>query len=978
MDAAVLQKELSRGFRGTAHFGAGDRGRYTTDASIYQVMPAGVVLPRDDADLCRAIEACTRAEVPLTMRGGGTSQCGQTVNRGLIADMSKHMNAVLALDAQARRVLVQPGIVLDELNRQLRPHGLWFPVDVSTASRATIGGMTANNSCGARSLRYGTMRDNLLSISGYLASGASFSAGRDGADGLPEELLAGLLALGETEAEEIRTRFPKVQRRVGGYNLDALLPEAAPLDVAQLLAGSEGTLAVFSAIELKLSPLPPAHKRLGACHFPSFRAAMEAAQHIVPLGPTSVELVDLTLLELAREIPMFRPTLEAFVRGRPAAVLLVEFADTPAENARSMERLRDTMADMGLGFGEGGAAEGGVVDLADPAVIGAVGELRKAGLNIMMSMKEAGKPVSFVEDCAVPLRHLADYTDRLTAVFARHGTQGTWYAHASEGCLHVRPVLNLKLEEDVRKMRAIAEEAFAMVREYKGSHSGEHGDGIVRSEFHEQMFGPRLTAAFGRVKEGFDPEGLLNPGRIVEPPRMDDRSLMRYPPGYRFAELDTGFDWSAWTGASGGFQGAVEMCNNNGACRKLRGGAMCPSFRVTRDERDVTRGRANTLRLALTGQIGADALYGPDVEAALRLCVGCKACQRECPTGVDMARMKTEVLYQRARRAGVPLRERLIAELPRYARYHRVLRPLVGVRNALPPLAWLSEGLFGFARDRSLPGFAADPFRDGEIAAPDQRGATARAAGGEVVLFTDTFSRWMEPGIPRAALRVLRRAGYRIHAPVAGRAPPLCCGRTYLAAGMIDDARAQARRTLELLLPHVRAGRTILGLEPSCLLTLRDEFPALLPGEESRALAGAARLFEEFAAEEQAAGRFVPEVAPAAPQRRILLHGHCHQKAAGVMGAMEAALAALPSTEARTVETSCCGMAGAFGYRKETAGISRKMAEADLLPAVRAAAPETLLVANGTSCRHQIAEESGRRAWHLAELYDLVTGERSK
>lgn len=964
LDSAI-QDRLRREVRGETRFDAFSRGRYATDASIYQIMPAGVVVPRAATDIAAALDAAREAGLPLTMRGGGTSQCGQTVNSGLIVDCSKYLDRILDLDVEGRRAVVEPGIVLDDLNRALKPHGLWFPVDVSTGSRATIGGMVGNNSCGARSLRYGTTRDNVTRIEGYLADGTGFDFGPGSGNRVPEPLLRQMLDLGARDAGEIAARFPKVQRRVGGYNIDALVPDAAPINLAHLLIGSEGTLATSTAIEIRLSPLPSSTRVLGVCHFPTFRAAMEAAKSLVALGPTSVELVDRTMIDLARAIPIYARTLEQFVRGDPAAMLLVEFADTPPENDENMRRLADTVSDLGYGFGKGGTCEGGVVEVRDMALAAEIGELRKAGLNIMMSMKDEGKPVSFVEDCAVPLDHLPEYTDRLTEVFKSHGTNGTWYAHASEGCLHVRPVLNLKLDADVRKMRKIAEAAFEMVREYKGSHSGEHGDGIVRSEFHGAMFGPQILKAFEEVKAAFDPETRLNPGKIVHAPKMDDRSLMRYPPGYDFADLDTGHDWSAWPGKGGGFQGAVEMCNNNGACRKLAGGAMCPSYRVTRDERDVTRGRANTLRLALSGRLGKDALFSDEMAETMKLCVGCKACKRECPTGVDMARMKTEVLYQRGQKLGFGLRARLIAEMPRYARVAVALRGLIGLRNRVPALAALGERITGLARGRSLPLFRGDFFRDAEVGR-----AASPGKAGKVILFTDTFNRWMEPEIPRAALRVLRRAGYEVitaHAP--GR--PLCCGRTYLAAGMIDRARAEARRTLDALLPHVRAGVPVVGLEPSCLLTLRDEFLTLLPGDEARLVSENAFMFEEFLTREARAGRLN---LPLDHQGRIArVHGHCHQKAAGVMGDMAQALALIPGLDRRDIESSCCGMAGAFGYQAETIEVSRSMGELSLLPAIRAADPGDLLIANGTSCRHQIADGTGRRALHIAELFDRAS-----
>jgi Fe-S oxidoreductase len=441
---------------------------------------------------------------------------------------------------------------------------------------------------------------------------------------------------------------------------------------------------------------------------------------------------------------------------------------------------------------------------------------------------------------------------------------------------------------------------------------------------------------------------------------------MRYPPGYDFADLKTGQDWSAWTGKGAGFQGAVEMCNNNGACRKLAGGAMCPSYRVTRDERDATRGRANTLRLALSGRLGQDALFSDEMAETMKLCVGCKACKRECPTGVDMARMKTEVLYQRGQKLGFGLRARLIAEMPRYARMAVVLRGLIALRNRVPMLAALGERITGLARARSLPLFRGDFFKDSEV-----KRVRSSTKAGKVILFTDTFNRWMEPDIPRAALRVLERAGYEV---ITAQAPgrPLCCGRTYLAAGMIDKARAEAQRTLDALLPHIRAGVPVVGLEPSCLLTLRDEFLTLLPGEDARLLSENAFLFEEFIAREARAGRLDLPLGTLGHTAHV--HGHCHQKAAGVMGDMGQALALIPGLDPRTIESSCCGMAGAFGYQAETIEVSLKMGELSLLPAVRAAAPDDLLIANGTSCRHQIADGTDRRALHIAEIFDRASG----
>ncbi len=952
--AAALAARLRQNLRGEVLFDAFSRGRYSTDASIYQIEPLGVVVPRDKEDVAAALAIAREEGVPVLPRGGGTSQCGQTVGRALVIDCSKHMDGVLAVDVERRRALVQPGVVLDRLNKALKPNGLFFPVDVSTGDRATIGGMTANNSCGARSLRYGNMVHNVRAVDALLADGTAARMGEvpgNFDDGVAPEryrdLVRDMRALHRRESSEIAQRFPKLLRRVGGYNIDMI--DDAGHNMAHLLVGSEGTLAFFNAIELELQPIPP-HRVLGICHFPTFYQAMASTRRIVALGPTAVELVDRTMIDLSRDIPMFRATVDRFVQGEPAALLLVEFAGEDSDdNRRRLRQLIELMGDLGL--------PGAVVEATDPAFQQAVWNVRKEGLNIMMSMKGDGKPISFIEDCAVSLDDLADYTARLTAVFEKHGTYGTWYAHASVGCLHVRPVLNLKQEIDVKKMRAIAEEAFAMVREYKGSHSGEHGDGLVRSEFHEPMFGARLVRAFAEVKDRFDPQGLMNPGKIVRPSKMDDRSLFRFKPGYRALPLDTALDWSDW----GGFAGAVEMCNNNGACRKSDPGVMCPSYRATADEQHLTRGRANTLRLALSGQLGPDALAADAMRETMELCISCKGCKRECPTGVDMARMKIEFLHQRHKRHGLSLRERLVAYLPRYAPAASRLAPLLNLRDRVPGLAWLSEMLMGLSARRALPRWHGEPYRDPPPAAP-------AADGREVVLLVDTFNRWFEPENARAAERVLRRAGYAVRAATPSGERPLCCGRTFLAAGLVEEAKLEARRLLAALKPYVARGVPIVGLEPSCLLTLRDELAALLPGAEAAALARQARLFEEFVAAESAAGRFTLALKPDA--RKAVLHGHCHQKAFNTVGDSVAALKLVPGLAVDTFDSTCCGMAGAFGYEAEHYDMSLRIGELGVLPRMRAAPADAILVAAGTSCRQQIEHGTGREALHPARVLD--------
>jgi FAD/FMN-containing dehydrogenase/Fe-S oxidoreductase len=958
----TLERRLRSEIEGDVLFDAFSRGRYSTDASIYQIDPVGIAIPRSRKDALRAVEIAADLGVAILPRGAGTSQCGQTVGHALVIDNSKFLTSVIELDAQAGTVWVEPGVVLDDLNARLKPYGLWYPVDVSTSAQATIGGMTANNSCGARSIRYGNMVHNVLAAEVWLTSGATAEFGPvspagASVDGPPnyQRIVAAVRKTCATEQDEIAERFPKVLRKVAGYNLDMVSNDA--FNMAHLLVGSEGTLGYFSKIKLKLSALP-AHKTLGIVHFAKFFDAMDATQHIVKLNPAAVELVDRTMIDLSRDIEAFRGTVEQAIRGEPDAVLLVEFAgEDQDQQVQSLRQLAELMGDIGH--------PDSVVEIADPQLQKDVWQVRKAGLNIMMSMKEEGKPVSFIEDCAVPLENLAEYTDRLTRVFARHGTRGTWYAHASVGCLHVRPVLDMRLEGDAKKMRAIAEEACAMVREYKGSYSGEHGDGLVRSEWIERIYGSRIVRAFEAIKSICDPKGLMNPGKIVAPTKMDDRSLFRYKPGYQTDRIATGFDWSAHeTGdrdAGRGFSAAVEMCNNNGHCRKFDAGTMCPSFRVTRNEKDLTRGRANSLRLALSGQLGSDALTSDDMYRTMELCVACKACKRECPTGVDMARMKTEFLYQYHRVHPRSVKDRLIANLPRYAQRLSWFAPILNLRDRVPGLAWMTEALADLSRRRSLPRWHRDYFRF-------KASGASTGEGREVVLFADTFNTYFEPENLRAAVSVLNAAGYQVvTATPESESRPLCCGRTYLAAGMIDEARAEAERTLRALKPFVDRSVPIVGLEPACVLGMRDEFQALVPGAD--ALAKATLTFEEFILQEHEQGRLTLELV-ATRFKRALVHGHCHQKAFDLMPSVAKVLALIPELDCSVLETGCCGMAGAFGYDARYIDVSLKMAEESLLPSVRQADNDTVVVADGTSCRHQIHDGAGRQAVHVARLLE--------
>ncbi len=952
-----LERLLRANLQGDVWFDAFSRGRYATDASIYQIDPIGVVIPRTQDDARAALQIAADQEVPILARGAGTSQCGQTVGAALVIDCSKYLNQVIEVDVAAREATVQPGVVLDQLNARLRAHNLWFPVDVSTSAQATLGGMAGNNSCGSRSIRYGNMVHNVISVDAWLSGGEEFRFGPSselaGAPASYRALVERLHAIVRREADEIAQRWPDVLRRVQGYNLDMIRPgsEARPLahNLAHLLVGSEGTLAFSKSITLKLSPIP-AHKVLGVVHFPTFYQAMDLTQHIVTLDPDAVELVDRTMIDLARGNAVFRPVVDRFLHGAPEAVLLVEFAGTERQAlVERLARLAELMGDLGL--------PGSVVQILEPSLQKEVWEVRKAGLNIMMSMKGDGKPVSFIEDCAVPLEHLAEYTDRLTQVFEKHGTRGTWYAHASVGTLHVRPVLDMR-RDGAEKMRAIAEEACALVREFKGAFSGEHGDGLVRSEWIEPILGARLTAALAEIKGLLDPKSLMNPGKIVRPTRMDDRSLFRYKPGYMAQAVDTVLDWSAW----GGYAPAVEMCNNNGHCRKFDAGTMCPSFRATGDEQHLTRGRANTLRLALSGQLGRDALVSDALRDTMALCVSCKGCRRECPTGIDMARMKIEFQHHYGKRHGLSLRQKLVAYLPHYAAVASKLAPLLNLRDRVPGIAWLTEKALGLSARRRLPRWASRPYAD-----PAQAAAPADGHR-DVVLFVDTFSRWFEPDNVRAARAVLSAAGYQVHiAQPADNGRALCCGRTFLATGLVPQARVEAQRVIEALRPYVERNVPVIGLEPSCLLTLRDEFLALGLGEDALQLAAHALLFEEFLAAQDEAGTLRLNLGNVGANA-ALLHGHCHQKAFDVMPAVRRVLALVPGLTVDTITSSCCGMAGSFGYEAEHFDVSVKMAEAALLPAVRAAPPETLIIADGTSCRHQIQEGAGRNALHVAQV----------
>ncbi len=985
--AGKLAQRLAAETQGEVLFSPADRGRYATDASIYQVTPIGVFVPRHADEVKIAIDICRDLKVPIVPRGGGTSQCGQTVGAGLVIDHSKHVRSILSFDAEKRTALVEPGIVLDHLNLGLKKAGLWYPVDVSTSAQATLGGMAGNNSCGSRSIAYGNMVHNVLGAQAWTADGALHDFGRfEHSTGRAREIGERVRQMAIELAPEIDANWPKVLRRVAGYNLDIFRNQNerpytsdSSVNLAHLLIGSEGTLALTRSLTLQLSELPRA-KVLGVVNFPTFYQAMNSAQHIVKLGDgtlTAVELVDRTMIDLALQNPAFAPVVRTALTGSPEAILLVEFSGASrAELEPKLKQLEDLMGDLGL--------PGSVVKMADEAPQKNLWEVRKAGLNIMMSLKGDGKPVSFIEDCAVPLQHLAEYTDSLTQVFRKHGSKGTWYAHASVGTLHVRPILDMR-RAGAAKMRAIAEEASELVRKHKGAYSGEHGDGLCRGEWIEWQFGPKINEAFGRIKQLFDPASLLCPQRIVDAPKMDDTRLMRFPPSYRVIPLAPALDWTPWDvqnnpateqisapGSGGdpahGFAKAVEMCNNNGHCRKFDAGTMCPSYRVTRDEKHSTRGRANTLRLALSGQLGADGLASEEVRDALDLCVSCKGCKRDCPTGVDMAKMKIEFLHHDKARHGFTLKDRLVGKLPDYAHIASRFAGLLNQRNTSPLLKRLGEKMVGFSARRSLPQWQQKHFFNTAHTGATREQALASAK--PVVLFVDTFNGYFESDNATSALRVLQAAGYTVHIASKAQADGkhLCCGRTYLSSGMVAEAKAKAGELVQALLPFAGKGIAIVGLEPSCLLTLRDETLSMGLGQAAQTVAGQALLFEEFLAREAKAGRLEALKTRLQPlDKRVLLHGHCHQKAFGAVSPILDVLKLIPGVEPELIDSSCCGMAGSFGYEASHYDVSMQMAELSLLPAVRKH-PGAIVVADGTSCRHQIQDGADRPAVHAAVL----------
>jgi FAD/FMN-containing dehydrogenase/Fe-S oxidoreductase len=975
VDVAGLRSALAAAVEGEVRFDRLSRALYSTDASVYQIVPLGVVVPRTEADVMATVRQCARFGVPLTARGGGTSQAGQAIGPGVILDCSKYLNRVLEVSAAGRWARVQPGCVLDHLNQELQPLGLQFAPDISTADRATIGGMIANNSSGTHSLIHGKTVDHVRELKAVLADGSVVQMGplcpaeleakcrqadREG------EVYRTVRRLAEEHREEIGKRYPKILRRVGGYNLDLFAPPGPEgFNLAHLLVGSEGTLGIAVDATLRLVELPRARALL-VIQFADLLEALAATPPILAHRPAAVEVMDRHVLDCTK-LNAEASRLRDFLQGDPGAILIVElYGDDPAELAPRLTALEDDLKQRRFGYHCHRATA--------PAAQARIWKLRRLALGLSMAEKGDAKALSFVEDTAVDPGRLRDYIAEFQALLARHGTAAGVYAHASVGCLHVRPVLDLKTAAGVRHFEQIAGEVADLVLKYGGALSGEHGDGLVRSPFQERMFGPVLYGAFRELKRAFDPAGLLNPGKIVDAPPLT--AALRYGPAYVTPDVASTFDFTA----DGGLVRAAELCAGVGECRKTKGGTMCPSYRATREEQHSTRGRANTLRLALTGQLGLQGLTDPAVKEVLDLCLECKACKSECPTNVDMARLKAEFLHQYHRKHGLPLRNRLFGHVAALGRWGCRLAPVSNwlARNRLA--RWLNEKLFGIDRRRLPPPFARTDFETHLESHWDWGRNVPPRPWPAVLVFPDTFINYYEPALGMVAVEVLYRLGrLAIHAspsfgpdgsPSGPARAPVCCGRPLISNGLLGQAVEHARYNVAALFPWAEIGQPITACEPSCLLTIKDDYPALLRGEERRkaeAVAAACRTFEEFIDSllaEDAAGLVQLRPGPS----KALVHTHCHQRALVGAAPLLRLLRRIPGTEVVDLDAGCCGMAGSFGYEKEHYEVSRLVGEQRLFPALRQADADAVVVAPGFSCRLQIQHFTGRTALHPAQL----------
>jgi FAD/FMN-containing dehydrogenase/Fe-S oxidoreductase len=955
----VLARQLRKQLRGEVRFDRTSRRLYSTDASIYQIEPLGVVLPRTVEDIVLTVQLAGEMRIPITARGGGTSLSGQSIGPGIVIDCSKYLNRILDVDVAGHSARVQPGMILEQLNRALAPQGLQFGPEVSTANRANLGGMIGNNSAGARSIVYGMTCDHLRRLSAVLSDGTQteFTSlslpeweRRAATASFEGSLYAKVARVILDIPDEIQRRFPAIPRRVSGYNLDRLARaltggNGAPLvGLQHLIAGSEGTLAIVTEADLNLVDRPKARGLL-VPHFSSLGAALDILADCLELQPSAVELIDKMLIDLARANRTYREMMSAVV-GRPAALLMVEFtSNNEREVLDRIERLtRKLRGAMGLTA---------LVPALNPAARDPLWNLRTAAAALLYALPGEGKPIAFVEDAAVAPQKLPEFAGRFKELLHHHGTDGSFYGHASVGCLHIRPVLNLKDPADVDRMRQITDDVTSLVLEFGGALSGEHGDGLARSEWNRKMFGPKVYEAFRKIKGAFDPNSVLNPGKIVDAPAMTEN--LRYGPGYKPFEPETLFDYSQ----DDGFVRSVELCNGSGVCRKLQGGNMCPSFRATREEQHSTRARANILRLALTSPQPLKSLRSQATHDVLDLCLMCKACKSECPSHVDLAKLKAEFLQIYYADRPRPLGHQLLARIHQVNRLGSRFAASVNWLQKRASARWLLEKATGIDRRRSLPRLHGRHFRRWFA-----RHVPAASAGsrGRVILLDDCFNTFQDPAIGQAAVRVLERAGYKIDL-----ADLTCCCRPMISKGFLAESRSLIQSQATALSRRLDDDTPILGLEPSCVLTLVDEWPELLPGPATKRIARAAELAESWLAAEVNAGRCKLPLEPR--MEKCLLHGHCHQKAVCGTGGTVAALQLIPRIAIEILDAGCCGMAGSFGYEKEHYDLSVAIANLELLPAL-AAQPDALVVAPGTSCRHQIHDLAHRKALHPLELIE--------
>jgi FAD/FMN-containing dehydrogenase/Fe-S oxidoreductase len=952
---STLYEELRRVIDGEVRFDPYSKSLYSTDASMYQMEPIGVVIPRHQGDVIATVDVARRHQVPVLPRGGGTSLAGQTVGRAVVMDFSKYMNQILEVNTEEGWARVQPGVIQDEFNAYLRPLGFLFGPDTSTSNRATIGGMTGNNSAGSHSIVYGKTIDHVLELSVVLSDASTtVLKALDKADleakskggSLEHRIYRAVQRTVAANREEIQRRYPSIQRRVSGYNLDAFVRNGE-FNLAKVVVGSEGTLAVVTEAKVRIVPRP---KATAVCvvHFDDLVASTEASEEILACDPYAIEMVDRMVISLTRGAGELG-RLMTFIDGDPEALLVAEFrGDTPAEAQAKSEQMIGRLQAKGMGYA--------YVRAYTPQEQGRVWRVRKAGLGLLMRVEGERKPIAFVEDTAVDPVKLPEFLRRFKKIIDDHGTSAGYYGHASVGCLHIRPLVNLKEEKEIELMTSITKEISDLVLEFEGAMSGEHGDGLARSHLNKKLFGPQLYRAFQDIKQAFDPLNIMNPGKIVNAPPMTEN--LRYGTEYRTVELKTHFSFEQ----EGGFASAVERCIGVGECRKKLDGTMCPSYMVTLEEEHSTRGRANALREALSGRLPEEELTSPRMYEVLDLCLECKGCKAECPINVDMAKLKYEFLAHYYEAHGTPLRARLFANIERLNQVGCALAPLSTSIANLGVSRWFMEKIVGIDRRRSLPPFARQTFERWFRKRVPMTGGSAQ---GRVILFHDTFMNYNYPEIGKAAVAVLERAGYEVML-VAKK----CCGRPMISKGMLEEARANAIHNVNLLAPYAEQGIPIIGCEPSCILTLRDEYPDLVSDKRVEAVAAKSFMIEEFLAQLQAQGKL--SIAFKDVRRKLLLHGHCHQKALIGTGPSLSVLRLPPGFEVEEVDSGCCGMAGSFGFEHEHYDISRAIGSRRLFPAVEAKIRATNgdfdVVAAGVSCRQQVEHFTGKRPKHLVEV----------